>query len=104
MNSLTTFFKIVPEGLKIYIKVIPGASKTRLGEIYMDKTKGRLKIYLKESALEGKANAALQLFFSDVFNISKQAILVVAGTKSREKTLLLKGGVARLLEVVHALI
>jgi uncharacterized protein len=50
-----------------------------------------IKIKLRATAIEGKANAALLNFLADQLEISKHAIVLERGQKSREKLIRFEG-------------
>ena len=50
-----------------------------------------IKIKLAAPAVEGKANAALVRFLADHFGVSKSAVVIVRGEKSREKLVEIQG-------------
>ena len=64
----------------VNIRVIPNSKKTRILT-----EKSFLKIYIKEPAVDGKANKALVEILSDYFQVKKSDISIVKGIKSRQK-------------------
>jgi len=52
---------------------------------------GAIKIKLRASALEGKANAALISFLAEELKVSKRAIVLEHGQKSRDKLIRIEG-------------
>ncbi len=50
-----------------------------------------IKIKLRATAIEGKANAALLNFLAEQLEISKHAIVLERGQKSREKLIRIEG-------------
>jgi uncharacterized protein (TIGR00251 family) len=52
---------------------------------------GAIKIKLRASAVEGKANAALISFLAEQLNISRRAIALERGHKSRDKLIRING-------------
>ena len=52
---------------------------------------GAIKIKLRAAAVEGKANAALIRFLADQLNLSRQAIALQRGHKSRDKLIRVDG-------------
>ena len=52
---------------------------------------GAIKIRLCASAREGKANAALRCFLADQLNISKSAVVLEHGQRSRDKVIRIDG-------------
>jgi len=69
--------------LEIYVQ--PGAKKTAISGQH----DGRLKIRLKSSPVDGKANEELIAFFAKLLKLKKQDIKIVRGAKSRFKSLLI---------------
>ena len=65
------------------IKVVPGASKSELGEV----KDGRLKVRIAAVPEDGKANRELCSFLSKILELPKKDIVLETGEKSREKTL-----------------
>lgn len=67
--------------------IIPNAKQNKvLGEHGV-----AIKIKLRPSAVEGKANAALRSFLAEVLNISEREIVLARGHKSREKVIRIEG-------------
>ena len=66
--------------MKLNIRVVPNAKADKLVQ-----EPGRIKVYLRAPAVEGKANEALIEFLADHFNTKKKGIKIIAGAKSREK-------------------
>ena len=69
-------------GSALAIRVTPRASKNEIAEILSD---GTVRIRLTAPPVEGKANAALIEFLSDVLNVSRSKIDIVAGINGRDK-------------------
>jgi len=65
------------------IKVVPGASKSALGEA----KEGRLKVRIAAIPENGKANEELRSFFAKLLGIPKRDVYLESGEKSRLKTL-----------------
>ena len=64
----------------IKVRVTPNAKKTEIikeGEI--------LKVRLKASAVDGKANSALIEILAGYFRVRKSGVRIVKGQKSRQK-------------------
>lgn len=71
-------------GTLIDILVVPESKKE---DITYDKTRKRLRVRIREPAVKGKANKAIQKEFTELFGECE----IVAGTLSRKKTILVKG-------------
>jgi len=69
-------------GSALAIRVTPRASKNEIAEILSD---GTVRVRLTAPPIEGKANAALIDFLSDVLNVSRSNIDIVAGINGRDK-------------------
>lgn len=65
------------------IKVVPGASRTRL----MGEWDGRLKIAVAAPAEKGKANRAVLALLAARLGVRRKALQIVAGETSPEKTI-----------------
>lgn len=79
--------KTTPRGLLLAVRVSPRASKAAItGE-----ENGRLKVRLKAPPLEGRANRELLSVLAAALGLRKSRLQLVAGEKSRDKTVLLTG-------------
>ncbi|MCF6767602.1 DUF167 domain-containing protein [Thiotrichales bacterium 19S11-10] len=67
--------------LEVYVQ--PGSKTTELS----GKHDGRIKIRLKSSPIDGKANQELITFMAQLLKVKKQDIQIVRGEKSRLKLL-----------------
>jgi len=63
------------------IKVIPNARKPRVVH-----EAGSLKVYVNAPAVDNKANEAVVKSLANHFNVKKSAVSIIAGFRSREKT------------------
>jgi uncharacterized protein (TIGR00251 family) len=61
--------------------IVPNAKQNKV----IREDGGAIKIRLRASALEGKANAVLISFLAEELKISKRAIVLERGQKSRDK-------------------
>lgn len=66
--------------MTIKVRVIPGSKKQQI----MVFEQG-LKVYLREPALEGRANKKLIEVLADYYNVRKYSITIVKGQKQRDK-------------------
>jgi uncharacterized protein len=71
----------VTASAKLKVRVIPNAKKTE----FAGYREGELVLRLNAPALEGKANKAAVEFVSRYFGVSRSAVLMVSGEKSRHK-------------------
>ena len=76
-----------PEGALLKIRAVPGARKSELS----GESAGRLRVRLAAPPVEGKANRELLRFLANAFGVKKNRLLLVAGERSREKLVLLRG-------------
>jgi len=76
-----------PEGVRLWLKVVPGASRDRvagpLGE--------RLKVRVRQVPEGGRANAAVCRLLAGTLGLRPADIEVVAGHGRPEKTVLVRG-------------
>ena len=75
------------DGVRLPVKVVPGASRTRI----QGEWNGRLKISLAAPPEQGKANRALEAFLAEWLGIRRNAVRVVSGTASPQKTVHIDG-------------
>ncbi len=82
--------------MRLLVKVIPRASKNELagwsGDI--------LRVRIAAPPVDGEANAALERFIAQVLDLPTTSVQVVAGHRSRVKTLLVKGRTPEEVEVI----
>lgn len=74
------------EGVSFAIHVTPRASRAQIIGIQ----EGMLKIKVTAQPHEGEANSACVEFLAKEFNLKKAQINIIAGFKSRKKTVLVK--------------
>ncbi len=79
------------EGAKLTVRVTPRASRTSVDGVIGDGNGAALKIALQAPAIEGRANAALIEFLSELLRIPRSAIEVTGGQHARSKTILVRG-------------
>ena len=68
--------------MTIDVKVITQAQRT-----FLKAEGGKLKVYLKAPAVDGKANKALVEFLAEHFSVKKSAVEIIKGLKSQYKTI-----------------
>jgi len=87
-----------PDGDRILVnlKVVPGASRTEVVGI----KEGRLRLRVAAAPEDGKANAELRAFIAKALGCPKSAVILVAGEKSRLKTLSLPAATAQALRAL----
>jgi uncharacterized protein (TIGR00251 family) len=79
---MNNFFTLTEDKIHLALKVIPSSSKNQICEV----KEKRLKIKIAAPAEDGKANEELRSFLSKQLECAKKDILLVAGEKSRLKT------------------
>ncbi len=84
---MAPFLKAVAGGIEMRVKVVPGASKSRVDGLYGDS----LKIRVAAPPERGKANDALVSMLAELFELNKAHIAVVAGAASPRKTVRITG-------------
>jgi len=72
--------------MRFEVKVQPGSKHEAVEKI----SESRLKVKVKARALEGKANERLREVLSDYFQVSKSAVEILKGTKSKNKLVEIK--------------
>ncbi len=70
------------KGSAIAVRVTPRSSRNEISEILND---GTIKIRLTSPPVEGKANQALIEFLSDILDVPRSNIEIVAGASGRDK-------------------
>lgn len=68
--------------MKVEVRVKPGSKK---GPLVQPSLTGELLVYLREPAVEGKANRALIKLLADYYEVPKTSVTIVSGLKSRNK-------------------
>jgi uncharacterized protein (TIGR00251 family) len=81
----------VREGVLLAVRAQPGAKKTALAGVYGEGAAAQLKVAVKASPVEGRANEALIEFLAETFALTKGAVEIVSGELSRTKVILLRG-------------
>ena len=75
------------EGLTVRLHVLPRAKRSEIAGLH----NGALKVKVMAPPVDDAANRAIIEFFSELLGISKSNLKILAGTKSREKVLQIKG-------------
>ena len=66
----------------ITVRVKPGSKKGPLVQLAID---GSLLVYVREPAVEGKANAAVIKLLARYFEVPKNKVRLISGHKSKSK-------------------
>lgn len=101
--DLAGVFESAEGGCRVRVKVVPGASRTKVVGVLGD----RLKIAVAAPPEAGKANRAVCELLAESFALSKSAVSVAAGRSQPQKTIMLSGitvrdAAARLADIMDA--
>jgi uncharacterized protein (TIGR00251 family) len=88
------------DGIRLAVRLQPRASRNQVSGVHGD----RLKLQLTAPPVDGAANAACQAFLAECFEVSKGAVRLVGGEKSRDKLWEIAGDPERLAGIARALI
>ena len=75
------------KGVVLPVRAVPRASKNEIQGVHGD----ALKVRLQAPPVEGKANAALIRFLSDVLDIPRSQLSIASGETGRNKAVLITG-------------
>jgi uncharacterized protein (TIGR00251 family) len=84
------------KGAVLEIRLAPRSSRCEIAGIQ----DGSLKMKITAPPVEGKANEECIRFLSDLLRIRKSAISIIAGEKSKNKTVLVTGMTAQEIEKI----
>lgn len=81
--------KISVQGERVIVEVhvVPRAAKSAVIGVH----DGRLKVSLAAPPVDGEANAELIAFFSSALGVSRRAVALLRGERSRQKALAITG-------------
>lgn len=68
--------------MRVEIRVKPGSKK---GSLVQPSLTGELLVYVREPAVDGKANAAVIKLLADYYDVPKSCVSIVRGRTSRIK-------------------
>ena len=90
-----------PQGALFEVHVHPRAKRTAI----TGTVGGRVKLALASPPVDGRANEELQRFFARLFDVSRSAVVLLAGEHTRDKRVLIaeRNGVAILAVIERAL-
>ena len=92
MASKGSPFRLTAEGLRVDLRLQPGASRAKVdGVAELDDGAIVLKLRVTEPPEGGKANAALIKLLAKAWKLPKSALSLVAGHTDRRKTLAVEG-------------
>lgn len=84
-------WRIVPAGLRVRVRLTPKASRDAIDGIEATAEGPALKARVRAVPAEGEANAAAVRLIADWLGVAKGTVTLVAGAKSRIKTLAIAG-------------
>ena len=76
-----------PDGVKLFVKVIPNASQDVVAGVVGD----RLKIKVQTPAESGKANKAVCVLLANTLGMKKNVVSVISGNTNSKKTVAVIG-------------
>ncbi len=82
-----SFVEAASDGVKLFVKVIPNASKNELSGVVED----RIKIRVQAPPESGKANKAVCLLLATMLGLNRNAVDISCGCLSVKKTITLSG-------------
>jgi uncharacterized protein (TIGR00251 family) len=81
-------------GLTFAVRIVPRASRSEI----VGEHDGALRIRIAAPAVEGAANRELIRTLAKIFKLPQNAVEIVSGAKSKNKTVRVRGAVAAMLE------
>ena len=81
-GNMASCFHLSGASILLAVKALPGASRSRLAGV----GEGRLRIKVAALPKDGKANAELRAFLAKTLGCPRKEVVLVAGEKSRLKT------------------
>jgi uncharacterized protein len=87
MTSTDLQFNETSEGLTVRLHVLPRAKRSEIAGLH----NGALKVKVTAPPVDDAANRAIVDFFSGLLGVSRSNLKILAGNKSREKVLQIKG-------------
>ncbi len=90
-------FSIGPDGLRVAVRLVPGASRTAIDGVIADSDGATaLKASVTEIAEGGRANAALVKLLAKEWRLPRTAIGIIRGATDRRKLLAIDGDARQL--------
>jgi uncharacterized protein (TIGR00251 family) len=85
-------FRIVPDGVRVRLKVTPKAKRNQFGGLLDEPDGGKaLKVQVTAAPESGKANEAVIALMAQEWGVAKSAISVVSGATDRRKLVEIRG-------------
>lgn len=91
MSGAKKFFKLTDNGIQLFIRASPGASKDEISGLWRGEGGARLAVKVTAPPDKGKANAAIVKLLAKRLGLPKSSLSVAAGETSRLKTVTIKG-------------
>ncbi len=79
------------DGARFLVRVVPRASRTAVAGVAGEGPRVAVKIALQAPPVEGRANAALIEFLSELVGVRRADIAIAGGEHARTKTILVRG-------------
>jgi uncharacterized protein (TIGR00251 family) len=76
-----------PTGLEVRLHVLPRAKRCEISGVY----NGALKVRVTAPPVDDAANRAIVDFFSALLDVSRSSLSILAGLRSRDKVLKIRG-------------
>lgn len=102
MAGLERCYQSSGQGIRLFIKVQPGARREEIKGIAEDAPHARLVIATTAAPDQGKANRAVIRWLAKKLGVAPSSIALEKGDASRKKTLFIAGDAARLARALQA--
>jgi uncharacterized protein (TIGR00251 family) len=100
---LTGFWRSLPDGVSITVKVQPKSRRPGIQGQALSPRGPCLRIGVNDPAEDGRANRAACAILADALHIPASAVAVIQGQTSRDKTIHVAGDAASLISRLEAL-
>ena len=98
-------YKPAAEGIRLFIRVTPGASRDKVGGLHeASDGAAALSVRVRARPEKGKANTAVIGAVAKALGVPKSDVELTAGAKDRRKTLVIQGDTSVLTRRIDALI
>lgn len=98
------FFRQRPDGLDLFVRLTPKSSRDAVEGVGTAADGSRhLNARVRAVPQDGLANAALERLIADWIGVPRRAVVIVAGSTARLKTMRISGATAILAERLAAL-
>jgi uncharacterized protein len=84
------FLRDHPDGCSLAVRAQPGARRNAILGIYGEAAEAQLRIALKASPIEGRANEALIAFLAEFFGLPRSGVSITHGQSGRSKLVILR--------------